>query len=203
MRNFDRALMDIATIRSQLAAGTQFQGFGPEVMAVSGLCAAGLAFAQSLWPALLAQSHEQLLWGWVILALLLSALIMVEARARARRHHAGLANQMVQNALEQFLPSVFAGAALFAIFLLYSPDELWLLPGLWQMLVSLGLFAALKLLPRSVALAAGWYLLSAVGILIMASQTRTLDPWMMGAPFVVGQSLLAAILHLAQKEEDK
>lgn len=203
MRNFDRALMDIATIRSQLAAGTQFQGFGPEVMALSGFGAIGLAIAQSLWPDLLAHSQELLLSSWVVLAVVLSALIMIEARARARRHHGGLADQMVQNALEQFLPSAFAGAALFAILLGYSPDNLWLLPGLWQLLVALGLFAAMRMLPRSIALVAVWYFLTAMAVLVLASETRVFTPWMMGAPFAIGQCLMAAILHFARKGEDQ
>lgn len=200
MRNFDRALTDIATIRAQLAAGTQFQGFGPEVMALSGLCAIILAMAQSVFRDFLAPSNQHFLWGWAILASLLSALIASEARARAHRHHEGLADQMVQNALEQFLPSAFAGAALFAIFLAYSPANLWLLPGLWQMLVALGLFAALKMLPRSIAIVAAWYFGSAVAIMIMASEAQALEPWMMGFPFAIGQCLMAAILHFAQKE---
>lgn len=203
MRNFDRALMDIATIRSQLAAGTQFQGFGPEVMAVSGLAAIGLACAQSLWPTFLARTPDQLLWGWVILAVTLSVLIIIESRARAKRHHGGLADQMVQNALEQFLPSVFAGAALFAVLLVYNPDNLWLLPGLWQLLVSLGLFSALRMLPRSITIVAAWYFLAAIAILITASDAQSLEPWMMGGPFAVGQWLMAAILHFAQKGEER
>jgi hypothetical protein len=79
----------------------------------------------------------------------------------------------------------------------FSSGSLWMLPGLWQILVSLGLFAAVRSLPRAVALAAAWYFVAGVGVLMLSSQTQALSPWAMGLPFAVGQLLLAAILHLA------
>jgi hypothetical protein len=87
--------------------------------------------------------------------------------------------------------------AIALVLIRFAPDALWMLPGLWQILVSLGLFAALRSLPRSVALAAAWYLVAGVCVLILSSASRALTPWAMGIPFAVGQLLLAAILHFA------
>ena len=70
-----------------------------------------------------------------------------------------------------------------------------MLPGLWQIVLSLGVFAALRVLPRAVAVAGAWYFLSGVAVLILGSQTRELSPWAMGLPFGVGQFLLAGILR--------
>jgi hypothetical protein len=36
-----------------------------------------------------------------------------------------------------------------------------------------------------------------VVVLALSSQTQALSPWAMGLPFVIGQLLLAAILHFA------
>lgn len=201
MGNLDRALVDIANIRSQLAAGTVFQGFGPEVMALTGLFALLIMGAQMVWPSLLASSVAAMLWIWVTIALVSSALVAIEARARARRHHAGLADQMVQAALEQFLPAGFAGATLFAVLLVFGPSYLWLLPGLWQMLVALGIFAAMRMLPSQLLLVAAWYFLAGVAMLIIGLEQQTIAPWMMGLPFAFGQLLMAALLHFAQKED--
>ena len=52
-------------------------------------------------------------------------------------------------------------------------------------------------LPRTVALAGAWYVAAGVVVLALSSQTQTLSPWTMGLPFVIGQLLLAAILHFA------
>jgi len=79
---------------------------------------------------------------------------------------------------------------------------LWILPGLWQVLVSLGIFASVRSLPRSVALAGGWYFVAGFGVLLLASQSHALSPWTMGLPFVIGQWLMAAILYVASGETD-
>jgi hypothetical protein len=38
--------------------------------------------------------------------------------------------------------------------------------------------------------------------LLLASQSHALSPWTMGAPFVAGQLLMAAILHFASGGSD-
>jgi hypothetical protein len=77
------------------------------------------------------------------------------------------------------------------------------MPGLWQIFASLGLFASARSLPRRVALIGGWYFVSGFGCLLWASTGQTLSPWAMGAPFFVGQTLLAAILHFSAQGSDE
>ena len=77
-----------------------------------------------------------------------------------------------------------------------------MLPGLWQVLVSLGVFASVRSLPRTVALAGAWYFVAGFAILMLASDSHALSPWTMGLPFVIGQSLMATVLHFASGEID-
>jgi len=140
--------------------------------------------------------------GWAATALLSAAIIGVEMRARSRRHHCGLADAMVHQAVEQFLPAGVAGALLAVMLGRFAPEALWMLPGLWQLLVSLGISASVRSLPRSVAIAAAWYFVAGFATLILASQDHALSPWTMGLPFVVGQFLMAAILHFASGDFD-
>ena len=63
--------------------------------------------------------------------------------------------------------------------------------------MGLGIFASVRSLPRAVAWAGAWYVAAGVVVLALSSQTQALSPWAMGLPFVIGQLLLAAILHLA------
>jgi hypothetical protein len=195
MHNLNKALADIGSIRQQLAAGTMFRGLGPAVVAASGVLALATAGVQALW----LQADEPLLFlaAWVVTAVVASVLIGAEMVARTRRHHAGLADAMLINALEAFLPAGAAGCAVALVLVRFAPEELWMLPGLWQILVSLGLFAAMRSLPRTVAVAAAFYFVAGVAVLLLSSQSRTLMPWAMGIPFAVGQLLLAAILHFA------
>jgi hypothetical protein len=197
MQDLDKALADIGSIRQQLAAGTMFRGFGPAVIATTGLLAALTTAAQSIW--LDDPTHQPLtfLAGWALTAVAGVALIGAEMIARTRRHHGGLADAMLWNAIEQALPAGVAGAAIALVLIGFSPETLWVLPGLWQILVGIGISASVRSLPRAVAWAAAWYGAAGLFVLAVSCQTQTLSPWAMGLPFVVGQLLLAAILHLA------
>ncbi len=109
---------------------------------------------------------------------------------------------MIYQAAEQFLPSAVAGVLLAAMLWKFAPDTLWMLPGLWQVLVSLGVFASVRSLPRTVALGGAFYFLAGFTVLMLASQSHTLSPWTMGMPFAIGQSLMATILYFASGVDD-
>src|SRR5437773_11340398 len=101
MRDLHKALADIGSIRLQLAAGTMVRGFGPPVIAATGLLALVTAAVQALW----FDAHPDpivFLGAWVAVAVVSAALIGLEMLARTRRHHAGLADAALFNAAEHF-----------------------------------------------------------------------------------------------------
>jgi len=202
MRDLDKALADIFVIRSQIAAGTAFRGYGPAAMAATGVLALVTATAQYLW--LGDPSGQPLIFfaGWAAAALVSVGIIGVEMQARSRRHHSGLADAMIVQAVEQFLPAGAAGAVLAVVLGRYAPETLWMLPGLWQLLVSIGIFASARSLPGSVRIAAAWYFVAGLATLVLASADHALSPWTMGLPFAIGQFLMAAILHFATGDFD-
>ncbi|OYZ91394.1 MAG: hypothetical protein B7X99_16240 [Rhizobiales bacterium 17-65-6] len=73
---------------------------------------------------------------------------------------------------------------------------MWLLPGLWQILIALALFSAGTRLPASLRIAGVWYFLAGHGALILAHEAG-LSPWLMGLPFGLGELLVALCLYLA------
>ena len=202
MRDLDKALADILAIRSQIAAGTAFRGYGPATVAATGGVALATAILQFLWLDDPTDRPLAFFAGWVAAALLSAGLIWIEMRARSRRHHSGLADAMIQQAVEQFLPAGVAGMLLAIMLWKFAPETLWMLPGLWQVLVSLGVFASVRSLPRSIAFAGGWYFMSGFTALLLASQSHALSPWSMGLPFLVGQLLTAALLYFASGENN-
>jgi hypothetical protein len=202
MRDLDKALADIIAIRSQIAAGTAFRGYGPATVAATGGVALFTAVAQYFWLVNPSTQPVAFFFGWIAAALLSAALIWVEMQARSRRHHSGLADAMIHQAVEQFLPAGIAGLLLAVMLWKFAAEALWMLPGLWQVLVSLGVFASVRSLPRSVALAGAWYFIAGFIVLLLSSQSHGLSPWTMGMPFVIGQSLLAAILYFASGDAD-
>jgi hypothetical protein len=202
MTDLDKALADIFAIRSQIAAGTAFRGYGPAAVAVTGGLALFTALLQYFWLNDPSAHPLEFFLSWAGTAGVSAALIWFEMRARSRRHHSGLADAMVFQAVEQFLPAGAAGATFAVLLWMFAPEALWMLPGMWQVLVALGMFASVRSLPRSVAVAGAWYFIVGFTVLLLASQTHALSPWMMGLPFVIGQSLLAALLHFASGETD-
>jgi hypothetical protein len=202
MRDLDKALADILAIRSQLAAGTAFRGYGPATVAATSGIALLTAVLQFLWLSDPTGQPIAFFAGWAAAALLSAALIWIEMLARTRRHHSGLADAMIQQAIGQFLPASVAGLLLAILLWKFSPETLWMLPGLWQVLVSLGVFASVRSLPRSIAFGGAWYFLSGFMVLLLASQNHLLSPWTMGLPFAAGQLLMAALLFFASGEDD-
>ena len=202
MRDLDKALADIIAIRSQIAAGTAFRGYGPAAIAATGGVALLTAVLQYLWLDDPSGHPLAFLLGWALAAAVSALMIWTEMQARSRRHHSGLADAMIHQAVEQFLPAGVAGVLLAVVLWKFAPEILWTLPGLWQVLVSLGVFASVRSLPRSVALAGGWYFVAGFVVLVLSSQSHALSPWTMGLPFVIGQWLMAAILYFASEETD-
>ncbi len=202
MRDLDKALADILAIRSQIAAGTAFRGYGPATVAATAGVALITSVLQFLWLDNPTGSPLTFLAGWTVAALVSGVLIFIEMQARSRRHHSGLADAMIQQAVEQFLPAGVAGLLLAVMLWKFAPEALWMLPGFWQVLVSLGVFASVRSLPRSIALGGAWYFVAGFAVLLHASQTHALSPWTMGLPFVGGQLLMAALLYFASGEND-
>ncbi|MDP4024570.1 hypothetical protein Q8W71_18250 [Methylobacterium sp. NEAU 140] len=195
MHDLDKALADIVAIRSQIARDTTFRGFGAATVAATGGVALATACGQVLWlgdP----MARPGLFFGvWIAAALLAFAMIGVEAVRRSRRLHSGLGDAMVWSAIEVFLPAAGAGACLALVIARFAPEAVWMLPGLWQVLVGLGLFAAARMLPRAVQGVGAWYLLAGLAVLAVSAEGHALSPWTMGLPFAVGQAWLALVLR--------
>ena len=199
MNDLNRALGDISNIRQQLASTTEFRGYGPATLAATGAIAVLAAAIQSKWLPDPAPHIATYLVIWVAAAILSAALIALEMFQRTQRIHSGMADQMIRMAATQFLPSAAAGALLTLVLLRAAPTEIWMLPGLAQIVFSLGVFASCRSLPRHMAIAGVWYLLTGLAC-IAVGDIRALSPWAMGIPFGAGQILVAAILQAAAKE---
>ena len=194
MQDIEKALEGITDIRNQIAIGRMFRGFGPAVIALTGLFAAMLMAAQLMWPQELAASNLALLGWWIFAAVLSVIIIGIEMFALSRRYHGGLAGSMIANAVQTFLPIGAAGSVIALIILMNTPDLAWLLPGVWQILIAVGIFSAIKFLPNPIAIAGAWYFLTGTIVLLLGSQDVPLSPLAMGIPFGIGQALMAFIL---------
>jgi hypothetical protein len=195
MEELDRALADITAIRSQLARGAEFRGYGPMTVAATGFVAVTAAGIQALWLPDPASDLLGYVAIWVATAAISVLLIGIEMVARSRRIHSGLADEMIHAATEQFIPAGVAGALLTFVLFRFAPPSLWMLPGLWQIVFSLGIFASCRCLPRPMFGAGVWYLATGLASLAWASGAHAYSPWAMAVPYGVGQLFIAAVLY--------
>lgn len=202
MNNLDRALAEISAIRGQMARASQFRGYGPRAFATTGVLALLGAQAQALWVANPVDHFYAWLALWVAVATGSAALIGYEMVTRSRRIHSELAPEMIRQAVEQFAPAFAAGILLTPVLLHFAPNSTPLLPGLWQIAFSLGVFASCRFLPRFLPLVGVWYMSTGLACLALANSGHAFSPWMMGLPFGVGQLLVAILLSLSLDPRD-
>ena len=196
MNDLDQALAEISVIRSQMSRSIEFRGLGPVTVALTGALALVAAKVQSLWLPDPGGNLDLYLALWIATAALSIALIGVETVTRSRRVHSGLAQEMILTAVEQFLPALAAGILVTATLLLAAPGNLAMVPGLWQIFFSLGIFASSRFLPRAIFAVGVWYMATGLICLAFAQGDWAFLPWAMGIPFGVGQFLAAGLLQL-------
>lgn len=196
------ALTQISEIRRQMARTEVFRGYRAMPVAASGLLALVTALVQAAW---LPSPTEQLgaylvLWVGAAVAGVVGA--GAEMVQRSRRSSSPWSRQVTWLAVEQFLPCLVAGGLLTAVLARVAGECAWMLPGLWQILFSLGVFASCRLLPRATFGVAVFYLASGLSCLILARGELALSPWAMGLPFGVGQLLAATVLYRTLERSD-
>jgi len=200
MDDLNKALGDISSIRRQVARATEFRGYGPATLAATGILAILAGWSQALWLPHPAEHVGAYLAIWITTAVVSASLIAIQTVTRAHRIHSGMADEMIRMAVEQFLPSAGAGALLTLVIARSVPSAIWMLPGLWQIIFSLGVFSSCRFLPRPMIAAGAWYLLAGLTCITLGD-SRALSPWTMGIAYGCGQLLVAAILLFSSAKE--
>lgn len=189
------ALTQISEIRLQMARTEVFRGFRAMPVAFSGVLALATAGFQVAWIREPAQELSGYLGLWIGAAVISAVAAGAEMVIRVRNSASPWTREITWLAVEQFMPCLVAGGLLTFVLIRFAPEALWMLPGLWQILFSLGVFASCRLLPRATFGVAVFYLATGLACLALAHGEYALSPWAMGLPFGVGQLLAAAVLY--------
>ena len=199
MTELNQALVEIRAIRRQVAEATEFRGYGPLTLLSTAVCAMLAGAAQPYWVPEPAKHPGQYVALWLGTGVVSAALIVVQMLTRANRLHSGMADEMIRMAVAQFLPAAFAGLLLPFVLLRAAPGAIWIMPGLWQVIFSLGVFASCRCLLRAMYLAGAWFLCTGLACLALGD-ARALAPAAMSVPYAAGMALVAAIHHFTQTE---
>jgi hypothetical protein len=195
------ALAQVSEIRLQIARSESFRGYRSATAGFSALIAVAAALLQ---PAIVPDPESDMrgyLLLWVAAAGISVAATALEMTIRCRRSASPTAARLTWLAVEQFLPSLLAGAVVTCVLALRAPEAAWILPGLWGVLFSLGIFASSRLLPRQVIWVALYYLACGAAALAWGQGEQAWSPWLMGITFGGGQLLAALVLYVTLERD--
>ena len=196
------ALAQIAEIRAHIAQNETFRGYRSATVAASGILALSGAAIEWLWIPDPQQQVTAFLRLWISVATVSFLIFATEIAWRSYLHAASQARQLTLLAVQQFGPCLVAGGLLTHTIVVYAPDSVALLPGLWAMVFSLGIFASCRLLPPATIWIAGYYLLGGTAALAFARGENSLSPWAMAGTFGGGQLLAADVLFFSLERGD-
>jgi hypothetical protein len=192
-----RALDQIAEIHEHIARAEVYRDYRALPVALSGLGAvAAAAFEETL---IGSDPGVAFLWYWLAVAAICGSIAAtgvlrgyVQARTAADRRHTRIVTG-------QLLPAIVAGIAVSVPLGVAGPELRGLLPGLWAILFSLGIFASRPYLPKNIGWVALFYLAAGLVVLAMAARGGPLTPWSVGIPFGLGQALAGLVLYWNQE----
>jgi hypothetical protein len=193
--DLDQAVNQIDAIWNQVARTATFRGYRARSVACTGCL--GLA-AAAIQPVLVpdpAQQIDAYLWLWISVATISALGVLAELLISFLRTPSRLERETTLRAVEQFAPCLLVGAAVTWILGEVAVDSLWLLPGLWALIFSLGIFASARSIAPGIYPVGIYYALAGVGCLIWARGEYAFSPWAMGLTFGGGQWLTAAVLY--------
>lgn len=196
------ALSQIGEIRRQMARSAVFRGYRAVPVAFSGILAFMVAALQSSWPPLATREPSGYFTVWILAAVLSLAAIGFELIWRLRHAESPLEGQQTLHALGQLLPSLLVGAALLLVLAEVAPEQMWMLPGWWAILLGLGILASRPYMPPALVWSGAFYLGAGVLCLVWARGDLAYTPWAMGLPFGIGQLLVATLLYCTLERND-
>lgn len=196
------ALDSIAVIRRRMAETEVFRGYRALPVAVSAILAVLAGLVQ---PAVVPRPEQDVpgyVGLWSIVALLSMGAAGLAMFLRDRVAGTSLTRPVTWLAIGQFVPCLVAAAAVTVVIVRTAPESAWLLPGLWQVFFSQGVFASCRLLPRPAFAVGVFYLAAGTATLVLGRGDQALAPWAMAVPFGVGQTLAAAVLYWTLERTD-
>src|SRR4051812_20668938 len=131
------ALTQISEIRRQVARTEVFRGYRAMPVAFSGFLALSAGAIQANWINSPAEQIPAYLALWIGAAIVSAIGAGTEMTLRARQTSSPWRRAITWLAVEQFLPCILAGGLVTFVLVRAAPENLWLLPGLWQIFYSL------------------------------------------------------------------
>jgi hypothetical protein len=188
----EKALDQISEIHDHLARSEVYRGYRSLPIAVSGGIALAAAWIQTtLLPA---EEVVSFLQYWLVIGAICGSLSSSEMLYLYLFREDSYRRQKTRRVFAQFVPCIGAGVVTTFCLMRLGTEASWLLPGLWNVFFSLGIFSCRPYLPRAIGWVGLFHLLAGAFLLWHANAGESVSPWGMGASFGTGL-LLAALVH--------
>jgi len=200
MMEVNRAMADLAEVRTRLAAGQRFRGISGVAAIASGVVAFGTGAYQAIMlPAPHGAREDQRYLAIWISCLVFALLINYGAiGVWLARNWSSRSRREFRSVGMTILPAILLGGV--ATLALVHRSEFALLPGLWCGAYAIGLFASRAMLPRGAAwIAFGFGCASS--LLLVSEVVDPLAWFVMSLVFGAGQIAIGALV-LRDREEN-
>ena len=195
--NLQDAIAQNGEIQTQLERTQTFRGYRSVAVGTTGLLATVGSVVQSLWLVNPANAVNKWLALWITIAAASVVIAGWELMQRVCNKDSPFQARASKSALKHFVPCLVGGVAVTWAIMTSAPQAAWVLPGIWSVLFSMGVFASLTILPRGGFAIALHFLLSGVVCLKFGYGDNAFAPWTMFITFGVGQLIAASVLYFA------
>lgn len=197
---YTEALSRISEIHDHMAKGEVYRGIRSGPVALSGACGLlGASLQESLIPA---AGPRTCVAYWVVVAVLGVVVGTSESVYNYVFHDDHFARRRSVRVLGQFVPCLAAGAAVTYALARTNSGLIPLLPGLWAVVFSLGIFSARPYLPRAIGWVALFYLAAGFRLLVLMHEPSALWGWDIAWTFGTGQLAAALVLYWNLERKD-
>ncbi len=192
--NTQQALSDIREIGDILARTQHTSCIRPAPIACTAAIALVAAFLGDAWMGPMHVGDRVFVGYWMAVAMLNAAIITIDLGMRYWTTDSELQRGRTRIAIYQFAPCLWVGGFATLCLLPTQEQPSSLLPGIWCILISLGIFATLNNAPRAMVFPAAFYAIVGGLFLRFEEWTVGLGAWSMGLAFGIGQLWTAWIL---------
>ena len=193
-----QALEQLNEIHHHLGRSEVYRGYRSRTLCTMGLI--GLSASALLEFGWSAAAPVERVGFWVAVAALNLAVAAWEILGDYGDLKTDHQKRLTKRTVGQFLPILCSGLLLTMV-MVSRDGDLVLLPGLWSLLFSLGVFASRPYLPRGV----GWvgaYFMVCGALLLGYPENSLAQPWYMGLVFAVGQFFMAYVMYQNLEREN-
>jgi len=186
------ALEQINEIHGHMARGQAYRGYRPLPVAFSGALGLVAAYLQPYFVSPLAPETFALYW---MVAAAICAVLAGSAVGLHFLQQPPWERRQILFVWGQFIPCLVAGGIAGAGIARSLPEAIPLLPGIWAIIFSMGIFASRPFLPRITGWVALYYMVAGAWLLHeMPDPTR--PAWALAVVFCIGQCAGALMLYL-------